>query len=223
MPTGTQAVAETRLSMHSTLIWGGGGLALGSALPLIRNVTLDVGATNAVVETVYYASLASGPILCVALLILAFGLPGEFGIGGRSLLATVSITVLAGLLLIGALEGLFLLTMLEPQAMAYDWYFTGRYFLTAAAAIIAAVAVQRAGVLTGLALSGGVIVVLFNVAITVLSRFFVGLLMEQNQAAIAVFMALGTLAVLAQIALGILYFWHGWRQRIPASSSASAD
>ena len=72
---------------------------------------------------------------------------------------------------------------------------------------------QRAGVLTGLALSGAVVVVLFNVVITLVPRFFMDVLIQQNQAAITLVVALGTVAGLAQVALGILYFAHGWRMR----------
>lgn len=215
MATATESsqgtMAEARLRMQSTLMWGGAGLAVGSALPLLHRLALELSVPNALVEVTYYASLASTPILCVALLILAFGLPGESGIGGRSIVATVSIAALAGLLLIGFADGLLFPTVTESLAMSLNWYFTSLYVLTGVAAIVAALAVQRAGVLTGLALPGGVIVVLLNVAITVLPRFFMDLLEQQNQTAIEVLVLLGTVAVLAQIALGILYFLQGRR------------
>ncbi len=199
--------------MQSTLMWGGGGIAIGSVLPLLHNLMLDLGAPDSLVRITYHAALASTPILTIALLILAFGLPGETGIGGRSLLAKVAISALAGLLLIEMADGLLFASMTESLAMSLTWYFTGLYLLTGLAAIVAALAVQRAGVLTGLALSGAVVVVIFNLVITLVPRFFMDVLMQQNQAAIALVVALGTVAVLAQVALGILYFAHGWRMR----------
>lgn len=187
-----------------TTLWGGAGIVVASLLSLLAFFRFSFPLTHDyfLVFSAPIPAAVSAVILLVAIGILAFGIPGESGIVGHSVVGKVA------LLVFGIRDPVRLLVSSLSKGRSIDAIVAvGRFefafeFVVLAAIVVAAVVVVRADVLHGFARWALVPVAVCDVIIMGLS--FIPVL-----ALVPVANGVGLLRLVSLVALGIGYLLEG--------------
>lgn len=143
---------STRNMPYRTTLWGGGGLVLSGLIALLASLHFVLSLTPS--RSLFFAStvplMVSDVVMLLATVILAFGVRGEPGIAGTSIVGKVALLVFgAGYLLFGLYD--LLPISQTPGVAAAVFGGEALELVVIAAAVVAAVVVARVGVLHGVA------------------------------------------------------------------------
>ncbi len=143
---------STRNMPYRTTLWGGGGLVLSGLIALLASLHFVLSLTPS--RSLFFAStvplMVSDVVMLLATVILAFGVRGESGIAGASIIGKVALLVFGASYLLFSLYGL-LPSSRTPGVAASVFVGDALELVVIAAAVVAGVVVVRAKELHGVA------------------------------------------------------------------------